>query len=93
MQSRFSRFQLCDPMNYSLPGSSVHGLLQARILWSGLPCPPPGDLPDPGIKPVSLRSPTLAGGFLTPSHTWGIYQLLQSLIQLKFNPFYREVFF
>ena len=31
--------------------------------WSGLPCPPPGDLPDPGIEPVSLMSPALAGGF------------------------------
>ena len=31
--------------------------------WSGLPWPPPGDLPDPGIKPVSLMSPALAGGF------------------------------
>ena len=33
--------------------------------WSGMPFPPPGDLPDPGIKPVSLRSPALAGGFFT----------------------------
>ena len=33
--------------------------------WSELPCPPPGDLPDPEIKPVSLKSPALAGGFLT----------------------------
>ena len=31
--------------------------------WSGLPFPPPGDLPDPGIKPASLTSPALAGGF------------------------------
>ena len=38
--------------------------------WSGLPCPPPGDLPDPGIKPVSLTSPVLAGGFFTTSTTW-----------------------
>ena len=39
--------------------------------WSGLPCPPPsGDLPDPGIKPKSLMSPTLAGGFFTTSATW-----------------------
>ena len=37
--------------------------------WSGLPCPPPGDLPYPGIKPVSLRSPALAGGFFTTSAT------------------------
>ena len=33
--------------------------------WSGLPCPPPGDLPDPGIKPASPVSPALAGGFFT----------------------------
>jgi len=31
--------------------------------WSGLPFPPPGDLPDPGIKPKSLALPVLAGGF------------------------------
>ena len=31
--------------------------------WSGLPCPPPGDLPNSGIEPVSLTSPALAGGF------------------------------
>ena len=31
--------------------------------WNGLPLPPPGDLPNPGIKPVSLASPALAGGF------------------------------
>ena len=31
--------------------------------WSGLPCPSPGDLPDSGIKPKSLESPALAGGF------------------------------
>ena len=31
--------------------------------WRGLPFPPPGDLPDPGIKPTSLMSPALAGGF------------------------------
>ena len=39
--------------------------------WSGLPCPPPGDLPHPGIEPVSLMSPALAGSFLTTSTTWG----------------------
>ena len=42
---------LCDPMDCSPPGSSVHGILQARIP-SGLPCPHPGYLPDPGC-PVS----------------------------------------
>ena len=117
---------LSNPMDCSLPGSSVCGIFQARVLewgaiasqggckeplcllflkscgeihvmctcvlshvrfyatpwavahqapvsvgfprkeyWSGLPFPTPGDLPDPGIKPVSLASPALAGGFFT----------------------------
>ena len=38
--------------------------------WSGLPCPPPGDLPNPGIKPASRMSPALAGGFFTTRTTW-----------------------
>ena len=38
--------------------------------WSGLPCHPPGDLPDPGIQPMSLVSPALTGGFFTTSATW-----------------------
>ena len=38
--------------------------------WSGSPCPLPGDLPEPEIKPVSLMSPALAGGFFTTSTTW-----------------------
>ena len=37
--------------------------------WSWLPCPPPGDLPEPGIKPGSLTSPASAGFFITSS-TW-----------------------
>ena len=48
-------------------GSSVHGILQARIL-SGLPCPHPRDLPDPGM--AFLISPALAGGFFASSPTW-----------------------
>ena len=38
--------------------------------WSGLSCPPSGDLPDPGIEPTSLMSPALAGRFFTTSATW-----------------------
>ena len=41
--------------------------------WSELPCPLPGDLPDPGIKPESLKPPALAGGFFTPSATWEVH--------------------
>ena len=60
---------LCNPMDCSLPGSSVHGIFQAEY-WSGLPCPPPGDLPNPGIEPTSRMSPALAEGFFTSSATW-----------------------
>ena len=41
---------LCDPMDCSPPGFSVHEIFQARIL-EGLPFPSPGDLPNPGIEP------------------------------------------
>ena len=51
-------------MDCSPPGSSVHGILQARIL-ERVACPPPGDLPDPRIEPACLMSPALAGGFFT----------------------------
>ena len=60
---------LCDPVDCSLPGSSVREILQTRY-WSGFPCPPLGDLLDSGIKPMSLRSPALAGGFFTTSVIW-----------------------
>ena len=52
---------LCDPVDCSLPGFSIHGILQARI-WSGLPFPSPGDLPNPEIEP---GSPTLEADALT----------------------------
>ena len=42
---------LCKPIRCSPPGSSVHGILQARVLE--LPFPPPGDLPKPGTEPAS----------------------------------------
>ena len=38
--------------------------------WSGLPNPPTGDLPDPGIEPMTHMSPPLTGGFFTTSTTW-----------------------
>ena len=51
-----SRPTLCDLMDCSLPGFSVHGILQARILEWVEPFPSPGDLPNPGIE---SRSPAL----------------------------------
>ena len=59
-----SYLTLSHSIDCTLPGSSVHGILQARILeW--LPFPPARDLPDPGIEPASPVSLALAGGFLT----------------------------
>ena len=52
---------LCDPVDCSPPGSSIHVILQARIL-GGLPFPSQGDLPDPGIEP---RSPASQADALT----------------------------
>ena len=57
---------ICDPMDCSPPGYSVHGVSQARILE--LPSPSSGDLPDSRIE---LTTPTLAGGFLPLSQQGG----------------------
>ena len=55
---------LCDPMNYSSPGSSVHGIFQARILeWVAISFS--RDLPVPGIELASLASPAVASRFFT----------------------------
>ena len=55
---------LCNSMDYSLPGFSVHGFSRQEY-WSGLPCPPPGDLPNLGLEP---GSPVLQADFLPLSH-------------------------
>ena len=66
-----SYLTLCNPVNYSRPGSSVHGISQARILeWELLDPRSPGPLPHPGIKPGSLTQSALAGGFFTVSATY-----------------------
>ena len=60
---------LCNPMDCSLPGSSVHGILQARLLeWVAKPFSRGSS--HPGIEPASLMSPALAGWFFTASTTW-----------------------
>ena len=67
--SRFSRVRLFDPMDHSHQAPLSVGFSRQEY-WSGLPFPPPGDLPDPGFKPASLASPALAGRFFTTSTTW-----------------------
>ena len=72
---------LCNPMDYSLPGSSVCGIFQAIVL-SGLPFPSPEDLPDPGIKP---GSPALQVNSLLsepPGKSW-IFFLLEYPIKMS----------
>ena len=60
---------LCNSVDYSLLGSSLHGILQARTLeWVAFPSP--GALPNPEIKPTSFTSSSFAGGFFTTSTTW-----------------------
>ena len=91
---------LCDPMDGSPPGSSLHRILQARILewqYSSIgrgknTCPPPGDLPNPGIEPVSLMSPALTGRIFTANtrreeqlHKLGLFKIRKSNEKCKSN--------
>ena len=67
--SRFSRVRLL-----AIPRTVAHQALLSMELsrqgcWSGLLCPPPGDLPDPGIETASLVSPAAAGRFLSTPAT------------------------
>ena len=74
--SHFSRVQLFVTLwtvAYQAPRSME---FSRQEYWSGLPCPPPGDLFDPGIEPSSFISPTLAGGVFTTSTTWEALELL-----------------
>ena len=83
-----SGLTLCDPVDCSPPGFSVHGILQARILewiailgfsrqeyWSGLPFPSPGDLPNLGIE---SRSPALQADSLL-SELQGTHVMLATI--------------
>ena len=74
---------LCNSMYCCPPGSSVHGFPRQEY-WTGLPSPSPGDLLNPGIKPTSLMSPALSGGFsFTTVATW---EAPPSISIWKFSP-------
>ena len=60
---------LCNPRDCDPPDSSAFGILQARI-WEWVAVPFSRDLLNPGLKPMSLMSPELAGDFFTTSATW-----------------------
>ena len=97
------------PMDCSLPGSSVHGILQARY-WTRLPFPSPGDGSNPRTELVSLTSPALAGKFFTtvspgksPSQgwdklmywkdTWRSLSVIPALVSLPRSSFFFLFFF
>ena len=67
MLSHFSRVQLFVTTWTVAHQAPLSMGFSRQECWTRLPCPPPGDLPDPGIRPVSLMSPALAGQFSTPS--------------------------
>ena len=70
MLSHFNRVCLCmTQWTIALHASLPMGFSRQEY-WNGLPCPPSGDLPKPGIEPTCLTSPALAGRFFTTSATW-----------------------
>ena len=68
---------LCDPVDVAGQVPQSMGF-SSQEYWSGLPCPHPGDLPEPEIEPVSLMSPALADRFFLPLAAPGYTLLLLS---------------
>ena len=64
-----SRVQLCVTPRTVAHQAPLSMGFSRQEYWSGLPRPPPGDLPDPGITPVSLRSPAMADRFFSTTTT------------------------
>ena len=69
----------CDPMDCCLPGPCPWDFSRQEY-WSGLPFPPRGDLPEPGIESKSPAYPVLAGRFFTtvPSESWALNSRLDN---------------
>ena len=76
---------LCDPWTVARQAPLCMGFSRQEY-WSGLPCPPPGDLPSPGIKPTYLMSPLLADGLFTTSAIWEAIEMM--LLCLKTVTFF-----
>ena len=68
--SGVSHVQLFETLTTAARQAPLSMGFSRQEYWSGLPCPPPGGLSDLGIKPLSLTSPALAGGFFTTWVTW-----------------------
>ena len=84
MLSCFSHVRLFAPQGNRAPQAPLSIAFSRKEYWSVLPCPPPGDLPNPGIKRESINSPALEGGFFSTSATWEA-QLQQHTWQKRSN--------
>ena len=81
-----SSLTVCDPMDCSPPDSSDQRDSPGKNIGVGWHFLLQGSLPDPGIKPASLASPALAGGFFTTSATWegpGVYAAAAKSLQSR----------
>ena len=67
MLRHFNRIQLFATLRTVAFQAPLSVRFSTQDYGSGLPCPPPGDLPNPGTKPESLMSPAVSGGFFTIS--------------------------
>ena len=63
---------LCDPIWTIACQAPLSIAFSRQEYWGGLVCPPPGDLLDSGLEPMSLTSPVLAGGLFTTNATWEV---------------------
>ena len=70
MLSHFSCVQLCATLWTVARQTPLSMEFSRQDYWSGLPCPPPGNLPDPGIEATYLMSPALAAMFSITSTIW-----------------------
>ena len=88
MFSRFRCVHLFETLWTSAHQAPLSMGFSRQEYWSRLPCPSPGDLPDPGIKPASFMSLALSGGFFTINTTWealviqGSINLILGVVQL-----------
>ena len=83
--SRFSRVQHFVTLWTVACQASLFMGFSRQEYWSGLPCPSPGDLPNPGIEPKFLMSPALAGGFFNTSTTWEAqkYTIVSTFLNIR----------
>ena len=72
MLSYFSPVQLCVTLLTVTCQAPLSMGFSRQEYWSGLPCPPPGDLPKPVIESVTLMSPALASRFFNSSTNWEV---------------------